>query len=413
MAEVSLLFSVFGTILLSCVFTDTLKSRCGMEKKKVIMLGLMHFFLDMHMSFFPIYFVIAQLDPTRAALIISVSAFVGNILQPLMGYASDRLHAKPPLFVGMLITATSMSLIGRTVQYTPLFFLVLMGHLGSSLFHPAGAHGSSIAGMTKKDASFAVYSTLGFVGFSLSQPIFSAFTGRFGVGNSSLLAIPTISIAFFYLLISKGENQERRQTPHLNEVAGLLLRRSGPVLLLFFIMVFRSAFVFSMNSFLAKSFEEWGYARGIYSSANTFFSIFGSAGVFAAGHLASIIRPRKLMFFSLVGFFPFFLLFLYFGGLGNLTSTFVLLSITGFIVHGGHGMNIVMGHRIAPEMMSTISGILMGFAWAVSQFGPILCATTSGLFAGIGKISSGLFVMSFFPLIAAALSLLLPKEVDG
>jgi FSR family fosmidomycin resistance protein-like MFS transporter len=384
-----------------------------MEKKKVISLGVMHFFLDMHMSFFPIYFVIARLDPARAALIISVSAFVGNILQPVMGYASDRLNRKLPLFAGMLITAVSMSMIGRTVQYTLLFFLVLMGHLGSSLFHPAGAHGSSIAGVAKKDASFAVYSTLGFVGFSLSQPIFSAFTGRFGVENSFLLAIPTVSVAFFYLLFTNEENQKLRQTPNLNEVAGLLRLRSRPVILLFFIMVFRSAFIFSMNSFLAKSFEEWGYSRGVYSSANTFFSIFGSAGVFAAGHLASIIRPRKLMFFSLVGFFPFFLLFLHLGKLGNVTSTFVLLSLTGFIVHGGHGMNIVMGHRIAPEMMSTISGILMGFAWAASQFGPVLCATTRGLIAGFGGIPSGLFVMSFFPLIAAALSLLLPTEVDG
>jgi len=390
---------------------DTLQRRCRMEKKKVITLGVMHFFLDM--SFFPIYFVIAQLDPTTAALIISVSAFVGNILQPVMGYASDRLHRKLPLFVGMLITAVSMSMIGRTVQYAPLFFLVLMGHLGSSLFHPAGAHGSSIAGVTKKDASFAVYSTLGFVGFSLSQPIFSAFTGRFGLENSFLLAIPTVLIAFFYLLISNKENQEHHQTPHLNEVAGLLLRRFRAVVLLFFIMVFRSAFLFSMNSFLAKSFEEWGYSRSVYSIANTSFSIFGSAGVFAAGHLASIIRPRKLMFFSLVGFFPFFLLFLHFGRLGSFALTFLLLSLTGFIVHGGHGMNIVMGHRIAPEMMSTISGILMGFAWATSQFGPILCANTSGLFSGIGGISSGLFVMSFFPLVAAALSLFLPTEVDG
>jgi FSR family fosmidomycin resistance protein-like MFS transporter len=384
-----------------------------MEKKKVIMLGCMHFFLDMHMSFFPIYFVIAQLNPTRAALIISVSAFVGNILQPVMGYASDRLHGKLPIFLGMLITAVSMSLIGRTIQYTTLFFLVFMGHMGSSLFHPAGAHGSSIAGVTKKDASFAIYSTLGFVGFSLSQPIFSAFTGRFGVGNSFLLAIPTVSIAFFYLLSSRKENVEHSETPHLKEVADLLLKRSSPVLLLFFIMVFRSAFVFSMNSFLAKSFEEWGYSRSVYSSANMFFSIFGSAGVFAAGYLASIVKPRKLMFLSLVGFFPFFLLFVHFGRLGNFFLTFLLLSVTGFIVHGGHGMNIVMGHRIAPEVMSTISGILMGFAWAASQFGPILCATSSGLFVKIGGISSGLFVMSFFPLIAAALSLFLPTEVDG
>jgi hypothetical protein len=72
-----------------------------------------------------------------------------------------------------------------------------------------------------------------------------------------------------------------------------------------------------------------------------------------------------------------------------------------------------MGHRVAPEMTSTISGILMGFAWATSSFGPILCALSRGIFPKIGQLTSGLVVLSVFPLIASILTLYLSKEVEG
>jgi len=72
-----------------------------------------------------------------------------------------------------------------------------------------------------------------------------------------------------------------------------------------------------------------------------------------------------------------------------------------------------MGHRVAPEMTSTISGILMGFAWAVSSFGPTLCAFTAGAFRPFPGIASGLLLLTLFPVAASILSLLLPHQVDG
>jgi hypothetical protein len=119
------------------------------------------------------------------------------------------------------------------------------------------------------------------------------------------------------------------------------------------------------------------------------------------------------MVFSLIGFFPLFLLFLHYGRQKSTLPALGFLALCGFILHGGYGTNIVMGHRIAPEMMSTISGILMGFAWAVSSFGPTLTAYTHGLFPGVGGLASGLLLLSFFPVAASVFAFLLPGEVDG
>ncbi|KPJ81921.1 MAG: hypothetical protein AMS17_19250 [Spirochaetes bacterium DG_61] len=384
-----------------------------MEKRKVLSLGIMHFLLDSYMGFFAIYLVIAQLDPRKAALIITFTTFAGNILQPFLGYTADRIQGKLPLFFGMLIASISMSMIGLTVNYLLLFVFVLFGHLGSSLFHPAGAHVSSTAGHADRDASFGIFSTIGTIGFAFSQPLFSAFTSKYGTHNSYILSFPTILIAVLYLLYSNIEIEGHTDSLHFREFRKVLARKFIPIFLLFLIMVFRSAFVYSIFSFVAKTFEEWGFSRPVYSSANTVFMIASAMGILTAGYLAIRIKPRKLVVISLVGFFPFFLLFLHFGNIYKLIPAFVFLALSGFVLHGGYGINIVMGHRIAPEMMSTISGILMGFAWATGSFGPTLCAFTHGVFPKIGGFTSGFLVMSIFPLVATLFSLFLPKEVDG
>jgi FSR family fosmidomycin resistance protein-like MFS transporter len=384
-----------------------------MQKKTVGLIGGMHFALDTYMSFFAVYLVIAGLDPVRAALIATVTSFVGNILQPFMGYTADRLRGKLPLFTGLLLTSIFMSAVGLTKNYTLLFFLVLLGTLGSSIFHPAGANVAGGASERKKDASFAIFSTLGTVGYALSQPIFSFFTGQFGNTRSIFLASPTVLLAFIYLVFSRVEIHGNEEPVHFDELKRVFLKRRLPILLLFFIMVFRSAFVMTMNVFLAKTFEEWGFSRGLYSSANAVFMLCGALSILLAGYLAAWIKPRRLLFISLVGFLPFFFLFLFFGRSQNTLPAFVFLALTGFVLNGGHAANIVMGHRIAPEMTSTISGVLMGFAWAVASFGPTFCALLSGSLKALPGLSSGLLILTAFPLSAAVLALFLSHEVDS
>jgi FSR family fosmidomycin resistance protein-like MFS transporter len=384
-----------------------------MDTGKVIFIGSMHFLLDAYMGFFAIYLVIARLDPKAAALIATATSFIGNLLQPFMGYAADRIRGKLPVFLGLCITALSMSLIGLTTGYGLLFILVLIAHVGSSFFHPAGANISSAAGTLNRDRSFAVFSFIGTVGFSLSQPIFSGFTSRFGTKSSPYLAIPTLITAIVYLVFSRMEIHGPERRARIGELKDILLKRGLPILLLFLIMVFRSAFVLSMSTFLAKSYEGWGYSRAAYSAAAPVFLLAGAFGILLCGHLTHLIRPRIILAISQTLFLPFFILFLVHGQAGSLIRSFLFLGLSGAIVSAGHGANIVMGHRVAPEMTSTISGILMGFAWAASSFGPTLCAFTAGAFRPFPGIASGLLLLTLFPVVASILSLLLPYHVDG
>ena len=88
-----------------------------------------------------------------------------------------------------------------------------------------------------------------------------------------------------------------------------------------------------------------------------------------------------------------------------------LLAFPGIILAAV--MHLITGHRIAPEIKSTISDILMGFAWATSSFGSTVCALINDKLPFFSGLTSGLVILSIFPLIAGFIvHFLLPNIQD-
>lgn len=379
-----------------------------MERKKVFLIGIMHAFVDIYSAFFAVYLVIAGLDPVKSAVIISVATFTGNILQPFLGYLSDKIKGKLPVFIAMLFASIGMSSIGFTQNYTTLLCLVLLGKLGVSLFHPAGANIAGAAGKSRKELGFSIFSTIGTVGFAFSHPLFSFFTAHFGLERSILLAAPSILLAGYYLLFGRMEIHGENIEIPLKKVVSIFKGRAVPLIFLFCIMVLRTAFTMGISFFLAKLFEEWGYSRTVYSSATTVLHLVGAAGLLLSGSLAHRIQAKKILIFSSLIALPFYAAFIFFGVRGNLSLIFVFLALTGFFLYGGHAPNIVLGHHLVPEMTSTVSGLLMGFAWAIANFSQPTIALLDGAIPGLPGLLSGFAIIAVFLLLSALLSIFLP-----
>jgi len=386
-----------------------------MDRKKIILISLLHFFVDIYAGFFVIYKDLADLDKVHAAFIATATALVANGLQPFMGYVADRIRGKRPIFLGMLVGAVLMSSIGFTRSALVLFFLVFIGKLGTAFFHPAASNIAGAAGAARKDRSFSIFITVGTLGFAFSQIFFAAFEHYVGMEYSLVLALPAVLVALYYLFFSNVTIHGDEKRVDFAEVKRVLREKFKPVLLLFLVMVFRTIFGFSMIFFIPTMCKSWGFSKMLYSGAGTVYILSGAAGMLAAGYLAHIISPRRILFYSMVLFLPFFFAFLYFGiqdGLyDRIGLSFFFLALTGFMLNAGHPANIVMGQRLLPEVTSTVSGILMGFAWAVANIGPMLTVLLHGAIRPFG-IESGLIILSASPLVAAGLVLFLPKKVE-
>jgi len=377
---------------------------------RTLAIGALHFCADLYSLFFPIYMVTAGLDPARSALIFAASSLAANGLQPAMGLWVDRVRGKLPVFLGLAVGAMSMSLIGLTRDYALLALLVTGGRLGISLFHPAGANIAGEAGGARKDLAFSIFMAVGIAGGSLSQPFFSLLTQALGNAASPLLVLPALLACLAYLL--RGALRVSGPRPSLGAGGALaaLRGRAGPLLLLLGIMILRYGFTTAIGFFAAKLFADWGFARSAYSAAATFYNLAGAGGLLLSGVIAHRVRPRTLFLVSQLGFLPFLALLLWFGGRGALWPALAALSLTGFVLNLAQVANILMGHRLFPEMTSTVSGILMGLAWAVGEFALPAGASLAGAFPWAPGLSSGLIALVVMPLLATVFTLLLPLE---
>jgi FSR family fosmidomycin resistance protein-like MFS transporter len=382
------------------------------DRAQVFFIGSLHFWMDLYSAFFPVYMVIAGLDPARAALITAVSSFLANGLQPAMGYWSDRIRGKLPLFLGLAVGALASSLIGLTRSYTLLFLLVLVGRLGISLFHPGAANIAGAAGRGRGELAFSIFLTMGIAGVALSQPYFSLFTARFGNPSSALLAVPALVLALAYLTRSRMLIAGPRQIVSLAPALRIFAHRFGPILLLLSIMIFRYGFITAIGFFTAKLFADWGFSRAAYSAAATFYSLAGAAGILLSGVIAHRVRLRTLLIVSQLGFLPFFAALLLFGARAALWPAYAALGFTGFVLNLSHVPNIMMGHRLLPELTATVSGVLMGFAWAIGELALPLGTALRDRFAFAPGLASGLIALVALPLAATLLTLLLPREEE-
>ncbi len=169
----------------------------------------------------------------------------------------------------------------------------------------------------------------------------------------------------------------------------------------------------SLAIFIAKIFADWGFSRFSYSTAHAVYTVGGAMGILAAGSVAHRVRAKTMLHVSLLGFLLPFGLLIYFGQSSMLALSFLFLAITGFFLQFSHITVVIMGHRIFPEGTATISGILMGFGWAVGRLSFPLVPLFQDAVPGVPGLSSGLIILALFPLAASALSLLLPSETEA
>ena len=86
-----------------------------------------------------------------------------------------------------------------------------------------------------------------------------------------------------------------------------------------------------------------------------------------------------------------------------------MLGIGGFFLQSTLPVNVVFGQALAPVSAATVSSLMMGFAWGMGGFSVPL----AGWIADRYGIERTLLGLAAVPLLAAAVSLLLPARAPG
>ncbi|WP_372867826.1 MFS transporter [Planomicrobium okeanokoites] len=377
-------------------------------------IGACHLLNDTLQAVIPAMFPILEeergLTFTQLGLIAFALNMVASVLQPVVGYISDKKPMPYALPLGMTSSFLGIAGLAFAPEYWMILVSVMFLGFGSAVFHPEGSRVSYMAAGSKRGLSQSIYQVGGNSGQALA-PLISAFIlvplGQ--TGAALFLFVAALGI-FILSKISRWYKEQLEQEK-LQKVKKVLLsslpemtrKQIGIALTLLLIIIFaRSFYVTNITSFYIFHLME-AYGLTIQQGQLYIFLFLGvgAAGTFFGGPLADKIGRKNVIVMSLAVPIPLALILPYM----PLYAVLLLLGLIGFFIMLSFSVTVVYAQELVPSKIGTMAGLTVGLAFGMGAIG--------GVVIGILMDSIGVYetmvVVSFLPLLGLV-GLGLPKD---
>ncbi|PKH10427.1 MFS transporter [Planomicrobium sp. MB-3u-38] len=377
-------------------------------------IGACHLLNDTLQAVIPAMFPILEeergLTFTQLGLIAFALNMVASVLQPVVGYISDKKPMPYALPLGMTSSFLGIAGLAFALEYWMILVSVMFLGFGSAVFHPEGSRVSYMAAGSKRGLSQSIYQVGGNSGQALA-PLISAFIlvplGQ--TGAALFLFVAALGI-FILSKISRWYKEQLEQEK-LQKVKKVLLsslpemtrKQIGIALTLLLIIIFaRSFYVTNITSFyIFHLMETYGLTIQQGQLYIFLFLGVGAAGTFFGGPLADKIGRKNVIVMSLAVPIPLALILPYM----PLYAVLLLLGLIGFFIMLSFSVTVVYAQELVPSKIGTMAGLTVGLAFGMGAIG--------GVVIGILMDSIGVYetmvVVSFLPLLGLV-GLGLPKD---
>jgi FSR family fosmidomycin resistance protein-like MFS transporter len=334
---------------------------------------------------------------SQIGLITFAFQFSASILQPFVGYYTDK-HPKPFSQVyGMVFSLAGIVLLSFADNFYWIIVSVVLIGTGSAIFHPESARISNLASGGRRGLAQSIFQVGGNLGTALAPLLVALIV----VPNSqkyilwfvvaAVIALGIISkIAFWYrdhLIFRKHKNMSFIDFHTLSKVK--VKWAIAILLIVIFSKFFYSAslstyYTFYVMDKFGLSIQQAQFHMFIYLIAYALGTILG-------GPLGDKFGRKYIIWFSVFGATPFALLLPY----ANLFYTDFLMIIIGIIISSAFPAIIVYAQELLPKKLGMISGLFYGFAFGMGALGSALL----GILADHTSIQFVYQICSFLPII--------------
>ena len=369
----------------------------------VLVLAATHFLVDGYGNvltpLLPLLITDLNLSLAGAGTLQMCFQLANSVAQLGFGHVADRRNPRILLIGGPLLAVAILPLVGLAPTVWVLAAVLILGGLGGAAFHPPAAALVHRYAGPHRGFAMSFHITSGTLGQAMAPLLFAPFVQRFGLSATPWLVIPGGAVLAGFLL--------RRVPPverlHESGSAGgirALRPYARPLSLLYAIVVMRTLTAVSFGTFVPVMLTRRGMSLAEAGTAASIYLCAVGAGGFVGGPLADRFGARRLIVLSLVAAVPFLAAAPLFDG----WALVAMIAAGGFLLQSTLPVNVTFAQMIAPISAATVSSLMMGFAWGVGG----LAAPLVGLVADRIGIERTLMLMSFMPLVAAALALPLP-----
>ena len=377
-------------------------------------IGGCHLLNDSLQAVIPAMFPILEADLgltfTQLGLIAFVLNIVASVLQPVVGFISDKKPMPYALPLGMTSSFFGIAGLAFAPEYWMILVSVIFLGLGSAVFHPEGSRVSYMAAGSKRGLSQSIYQVGGNSGQALA-PLISAFIlvplGQIGAALFLFVAALGIfilsKISIWYKQQLEKEKLQKVKKVLLSSLPEMTKKQVGVALALLMIIIFaRSFYVTNMTSFyIFHLIDSYGLTIQQGQLYVFLFLGVGAAGTFFGGPMADKIGRKNVILLSIIVPIPLAALLPYL----PLYAVLLFLALIGFFIMLSFSVTVVYAQELVPSKIGTMAGLTVGLAFGMGAIGAVVIGM---LMDAIGVYET-MIVVSFLPIIGLV-GLWLPRD---
>jgi FSR family fosmidomycin resistance protein-like MFS transporter len=380
-----------------------------MDFKVIFALFLVHFIGDFFMAFIsPLLPVLAEklsLSLTQVGFVTGTSMIAAFIIQPTVGYMADRFRTRFFILGGPLLTAIFIPLFGWAGGFATLIMFAAIGSIGQSMFHPPAAGMVPEYAGRRLGFSMAMFVLGGTVAFGIGPLFASWYVSTMGLSNLPYCGlVGAATVAALFVLVPRPEGEGLKNMGFIGSIRDALGSVWKPLLVIWFIIVFRVYVVQTIMTFVPMMLTKEGYDLVTVGGIISAFVVAGSISSVLAGALADRVGFKPIFLVSYLLASPCLYLFFKMEGRWIFVGSF----LAGFFTLASIPLATAMAQTFVQRGKSLVASLTMGLAFGT---GGVLTPLT-GKMADLYTIRAVLGVVIWIPLLATVLILFLPKPSD-
>jgi FSR family fosmidomycin resistance protein-like MFS transporter len=371
----------------------------------LIALGAAHLLNDTLQSLIPAVYPILRdrfaLDFVQIGLITLTFQIAGSLLQPVVGFYTDRRPLPYSAAAGLVFTFGGLIGLAYASSYAFIIVSVAFIGLGSSIFHPEATRAARYASGGRQGLAQGIFQVGGQVGGAIG-PLLAAFI-IVPRGQESLALFSIMALAAMMLLTWTARQHDTLRS-HFTAMSGASLRKdiTRPrhsrarilvgLAVLTVLMFSKVAYLESFRSFYTfYLIERFDVSISVSQLMLFAFFLASAIGVLLGGIVGDRIGRYRIIWISVLGPLPLTLLLPYvdFFWTGVLSVAINLLMASAFASIMIYAMDLV------PNRIGLIGGLFYGLNFGL---GGIAAAILGGLADHIG-LQSVYVLCSFLPLV--------------
>lgn len=347
-----------------------------------------------------------SLSFAQVGLITLTYQITASLLQPIIGYYTDK-HPQPySLPIGMGFTLTGLLLLAMAETFSVILLAAALVGTGSSVFHPESSRVARMASGGRHGLAQSFFQVGGNLGSSLGPLLAALIIEPYGKGNVGWFSLAALLAIVVLLQVSRWYKQQHRTTskkPVRHVEVKVLPRKAviGSLTILLILIFSKYFYLASISSYYTFYLIDKFGVSVQNAQFHLFIFLFAvAAGTMIGGPVGDKIGRKYVIWFSILGVAPFTLMLPH----ASLYWTSILTVIIGLILASAFSAILVYAQDLIPGKTGMISGLFFGLAFGMGGVG----AAVLGQIADKTSIEQVYQYCAFLPLLGI-FTVLLPN----